>query len=68
MPPEDVPVHVECSIIRNVMASSTESELGGLFEIFHKATSMRTALEEMVHLQPPTLMATDNTSEKQHSQ
>ena len=32
MPPDNVPVHVECSIVRNVMASATEAELGGLFE------------------------------------
>ena len=32
MPPENRPVHVECSIMRNVMASATEAELGGLFE------------------------------------
>ena len=36
MPQENVPVHVEFSIMRNVMASATESELGGLFETFRK--------------------------------
>ena len=42
------------------MESATESELGGLFENFQKATSMRTALAEMGHLQSPTLVSTDN--------
>ena len=53
MPPENVPAHVEFSIMRYVMVSSMEAELGGLFENFQKATSMRTALSEMGHPQPP---------------
>ena len=61
MPPENGTVHVECSIMRNVIASATEAELGGLFENFQKATSTRTTLLDMGHQQPPTLMATDNT-------
>ena len=61
MPPENVTVHVEFRIMRNVMASATEAELGGLFEIFQKSTSMRTALADMGHLKPPTPVATDNT-------
>ena len=31
MPPENGPVHVECSIIRNIMALATEAQLGVLF-------------------------------------
>ena len=42
------------------MASATEAELGGFFEKCQKATSMRTALSDMGHLQPPTPVATDN--------
>ena len=44
------------------MASATEAELRGVFEIYQKSTSMRTALAEMGHLQPPTPVATDNTA------
>ena len=44
------------------MESATEAELGGLFEFFQKATSIRTTLAEMVHSQPPTPVAMDNTS------
>ena len=62
MPPENVPVQVECSIMRNVTASSTEAELGGLFENFQKATYIRMALAEMGHLQPPTSASTENTA------
>ena len=63
MTPDNGTVHVECRIMRNVMASAPEAELGGLFENCQKATSMRTALSEMGHQQPPTLAATDNTAE-----
>ena len=34
MTKENGPIHVEFSIMRNVMASDTESELLGLFENF----------------------------------
>ena len=44
MPPENGPVHVEFSIIRDVMASPTETELGGLFENCQKATSIKSSL------------------------
>ena len=47
-----------------VMASATEAELGGLFEIFQKANSMRTALADMGHQQPPTLVTTENVAAK----
>ena len=48
-PPQNGPVHVECRIMRNVLASATEVDLGRLFETFQKVTAMRTALAEMVH-------------------
>ena len=63
MPQENGPVPVECSIMRNVMASAMESELGGLFENCQKSTSTRTALADMCHKKPPTPVATDNTAE-----
>ena len=59
-PPENGPVHVECIIMRNFMESDDEAELGGLFENDQKATSIWTAIEEMVHPQQPTSVATDN--------
>ena len=36
IPLEKVPMHMEFSILRNVMASSTEVELGGLFKTDRK--------------------------------
>ena len=62
IPPDIGPVHVECSIMRNVTASSMEAELGGLFEKCQKATSMSTALADIGHQQPPTPVATENTA------
>ena len=44
------------------MASSTEAELGQLFENSQKVTAMRTYLEEMVHQQALTPVATKNTA------
>ena len=43
-PLENGPVHVEYSIMRNVMTSATETELGEFLENFQKETSMRTDL------------------------
>ena len=46
------------------MASATEAELGCLFENCQKATSMRTALADMGHPQPPT--TTHTGGNRQH--
>ena len=45
------------------MASAREEEYRGLFEKYQKATAMRTALAEMGHQQPPTLVAKENIVE-----
>ena len=45
----------------NVMVSATGTELGGLFENFHKVTYIWTSLAEMVHSQPPTPVEVENT-------
>ena len=44
------------------MASATEAELVGLFENCQRENSMKTALAEMGHQQPPTPVATYNAS------
>ena len=62
MYPENGPVHVEFSTMRNVMESTTKEELGGLFENCQKFTSVQTALAEMGHSQPPTPVEMDNTA------
>ena len=44
------------------MASATETELDALFYNGQEAVSLRHALIEMGHIQPPTPIATDNTT------
>ena len=61
IPPENGPVHVECSTMRNIMASATEEELLGFFEKCQAATSTRTALTEMGHPKTPTPVEKYNT-------
>ena len=53
-------MHIECIIMRNVMASDMESELGGLFENCQKETSKRMSLAEMGHTQPPKTAEMEN--------
>ena len=59
---ENGTVHVEYSVMRNVIESAMKEELGGLFENFQKSTSMINALAEMVHSQPQTPVLEDNTA------
>ncbi len=47
-------------IIRAVMSSAAEAEIGALFINAKTAISMRHTLEELDHPQPPTPMQTDN--------
>ena len=49
-------------IIKNVMSSAAEAEIGALFINSRQAVTARTTLEEMGHIQPPTPIQTDNTT------
>ena len=49
-------------IIKAVMSSAAEAELGALFINFRKAIPARHTLIEMGHPQPPTPVQTDNTT------
>ena len=44
------------------MSSAAEAEIGALFINSRQAIPARTVLEEMGHVQPPTLIQTDNTT------
>jgi hypothetical protein len=55
-------VHVLCHIMRKVLSSAAEAELGALFHNGKEACPLRIALEEMGHPQPATPMATDNNT------
>ena len=56
------PVHVVSKILKNVMSSAAEAEIGASFLNAKEATMIRTCLEEMGHPQPPTPIAVDNTT------
>ena len=58
--PLNGPIHVVSKRLRNVMASATEAETGGLFYNGQEAIPLIRALEEMGHPQPPTPIQTDN--------
>ena len=49
-------------IIKAVMSSAAEAELGALFINAREAIPMRHLLEEMGHKQPPTPLQTDNST------
>ena len=56
------PLHAICSILRNMMTSAAESELGGLFYNAKEACVIRIILEDLDHSQPATPIKTDNTT------
>ena len=49
-------------IIKSVMSSAAEAELGALYINFRKSIQTRQLLEELGHKQPPTPMQTDNST------
>jgi hypothetical protein len=51
-----------CAILRFVVASAAEAELGALFLNCKQATIFRLTLEEMGHPQPPTPIHCDNST------
>ncbi len=50
-------------IIKNVMSSATKAELAGLSIMARKAIYIRTILEDLGQVQPPTPLQTDNAIE-----
>ena len=55
-------VHSIAKIIKSVMSSAAEAELGALYINAREALPMRVTLWEMGHEQPPTPIQTDNTT------
>ena len=47
--------------MKNVMVSEAEAEIGALFVNGQEAIILRTTLEEVGHMQPPTPIKTDNS-------
>jgi hypothetical protein len=50
------------SVIKNVVASAAESEVGACFHNAQSGAPLRVTLTELGHAQPPTLLSTDNST------
>ena len=61
-PPNNGAILNIAQIIKNVMTSATEAELGGLYLVAKECVYIRIILEEMGHKQPPTPIQTDNST------
>jgi hypothetical protein len=49
-------------VLKQVMSSAAEAEIGAVFINAKEGAVLRTTLEELGHKQPPTPMETDNTT------
>ena len=61
IPPNNGAVLNIAHIIKHVMSSATEAELGALYIMAREAVYIQIILEEMGHKQPPTPLQTDNS-------
>ena len=52
-----------CNVLKCVAASAAEAELGALFINCKEGSILRIILHEMGHVQPPTPVHCDNTTE-----
>ena len=55
-------IHVEYKTIRHVVSSAAEAETNGAFENALVTVNIRNLLNEMGHLQTPTVIETDNST------
>jgi hypothetical protein len=56
------PILCLSSIIKHVMSSAAEAEVGSIFSNAKEAAPLRVMLEEMGHCQPPTPIQTNNST------
>ena len=61
-PPSNGAVLINAHILKHVMSSAADAEIGAPFANSRKAMPARTMLMEMGHKQPPTPAQTDNTT------
>jgi hypothetical protein len=61
-PPNNGAILTNAAIIKNVMSSAAEAEIGALYLNAREAVYLRQILVEMGHPQPPTPIQTDNTT------
>jgi hypothetical protein len=50
------------TVLKHVMPSAAEAEIGAVLLNAKEGTMLRTMLEELGHPQPPTPLQTDNTT------
>ena len=55
-------IHVECKTLRHVVSSAAEAEIGGVYHNAQTAIPIRTILQALGHIQPPTPIKTDNST------
>jgi hypothetical protein len=55
-------IHITCTILKLIIASAAEAELGALFLNAQEANVLRLTLLELNHPQPPTLIHIDNST------
>ena len=60
--PINAPIHIECRIMKHVLSSATEAEIGAIFLNCQQAEILRTTLEELGHPQITTPIITDNAT------
>jgi hypothetical protein len=61
-PPANGAIYVNRQIMREILSSAAEAELGALFHNGNEACPLRICLEELGHPQPPTPIQTDNST------
>jgi hypothetical protein len=61
-PTQNGPVHTTCQIMRNVLASTAEADIGALFLNGQEALPICVTLDELGHTQPATPMQTGNST------
>ena len=59
-PPANGPIHTECRILKHVVASADEVEVGGHNHNGQTVVPLRIILHELGFTQPPTPIKTDN--------
>jgi hypothetical protein len=55
-------ISIVSKVLKHVMSSAAEAEIGAVFINTKEGAVLRTTLEELGHKQPPTPMETDNTT------
>jgi len=61
-PTPNGPIYILCKILKNIMGSAMEAEIGAMYLNGQEAVPIRQTLEELGHPQPPTPIQADNST------